>query len=196
MRTDWHALEFTKTRGWERRDRADDELADCEGLVSWCERRGVLSRGLARRYRERARRRPASARAAATRARDLRGLIYRVLRTVGTGHTPTADDLRELSGWLRRCAGARELVVTTGAVSWDWRIDPARADHILAPVAWSLADLLVAPELGRVRLCDGDECGWLFVDASRGGARRWCDMSDCGNRAKVQRFRARLRSRS
>jgi predicted RNA-binding Zn ribbon-like protein len=40
-------------------------------------------------------------------------------------------------------------------------------------------------------LCRADDCGWLFVDASRNRSRRWCDMSECGNRAKAQRFRAR-----
>ncbi len=57
-----------------------------------------------------------------------------------------------------------------------------------------MAELLVAPELARVRLCEGDDCGWLFVDGSRAGSRRWCDMSDCGNLAKVRAFRARNRS--
>lgn len=196
MRTDWHALELTKTCGWEPRDRTDDELVDYGGLVSWCERRGLLSRGLARQYRQRARGRPPLASAAATRARALRGLIYRLPRAIATGRAPTDEQMHELTGWLRRYADARELAVTGTGIIWDWRLNQERVDHVLAPVAWSMADLLIAPELGRVRLCDGDDCGRLFVDGSRGGARRWCDMSDCGNRAKVNRFRARHNVRS
>jgi predicted RNA-binding Zn ribbon-like protein len=38
-----------------------------------------------------------------------------------------------------------------------------------------------------VRECSGDTCGWLFVDTSRNHSRRWCDMEDCGNRAKARR---------
>ena len=34
----------------------------------------------------------------------------------------------------------------------------------------------------RVRGCG--RCGWLFLDTSRGGRRRWCSMSTCGNRAE------------
>ena len=30
-------------------------------------------------------------------------------------------------------------------------------------------------------------CLWLFVDASKSGTRRWCDMASCGNRAKARR---------
>ncbi len=39
--------------------------------------------------------------------------------------------------------------------------------------------------------CAADNCNWLFYDASRNRSRRWCDMRDCGNRAKVRRFRKR-----
>ena len=39
----------------------------------------------------------------------------------------------------------------------------------------------------RVRGCG--RCGWLFLDSSRGGRRRWCSMSTCGNREKASRHR-------
>jgi len=35
----------------------------------------------------------------------------------------------------------------------------------------------------------------MFLDTSRNGRRHWCDMKDCGNLAKVRRFRQRLREK-
>ena len=35
----------------------------------------------------------------------------------------------------------------------------------------------------RIRTCPS--CDWLFVDRSKNGSRRWCDMAVCGNRAKA-----------
>jgi predicted RNA-binding Zn ribbon-like protein len=43
----------------------------------------------------------------------------------------------------------------------------------------------------RLRACANRRCGWLFVDRSANGRRRWCDPKACGNRMKVRRFRAR-----
>ena len=57
----------------------------------------------------------------------------------------------------------------------------------LAPVLWSAGDLLTGGRLDRVRRCANPDCGWLFVDDSRAGKRRWCSMSSCGNRAKARR---------
>jgi predicted RNA-binding Zn ribbon-like protein len=44
---------------------------------------------------------------------------------------------------------------------------------------------------GAVRECESDTCAWLFLDRTRNHSRRWCDMGDCGNRAKARRFRER-----
>jgi predicted RNA-binding Zn ribbon-like protein len=58
-------------------------------------------------------------------------------------------------------------------------------------------DLLVPPlvalgtERPRLRACGNRRCGWLFIDRSSNGRRRWCDPKACGNRMKVRRFRAR-----
>jgi len=40
---------------------------------------------------------------------------------------------------------------------------------------------------------DEQGCGWLFVDTSKNRRRRWCDINDCGNRAKQRRYQQRAR---
>jgi predicted RNA-binding Zn ribbon-like protein len=46
----------------------------------------------------------------------------------------------------------------------------------------------------RVRRCAGPTCVLLFLDVSKSGRRRWCDMAVCGNRAKVAAHHARTRA--
>ena len=53
---------------------------------------------------------------------------------------------------------------------------------------------LTSEELDQVRECAGNTCGWLFVDMSRNHSRHWCDMRDCGNRAKVRRYYQRRKT--
>lgn len=50
--------------------------------------------------------------------------------------------------------------------------------------------------LPRERLRSCPRCGWLFVDTSRGGRRRWCSMRTCGNREKALRHRDHAEVRS
>ncbi len=59
------------------------------------------------------------------------------------------------------------------------------AEHAASAVASGTTD--------HFRICANDECRWVFQDTSRGGRRRWCDMTSCGNVAKVRRYRAKQR---
>ena len=43
----------------------------------------------------------------------------------------------------------------------------------------------------RLRICKGSNCSWLYLDSSKAGRRRWCDMKTCGNTSKVRRFMAK-----
>jgi len=88
------------------------------------------------------------------------------------------------------------------------RLDPRDALSLRAEVAGDLArDIAAAtvtallratarPGWARVKACRGDDCRWVFIDGSRNTSRRWCDMADCGNRAKAATFRDRHRGRS
>lgn len=48
-------------------------------------------------------------------------------------------------------------------------------------------------DLSLVRRCANPACVLLFLDVSKSGRRRWCDMATCGNRAKVAAHYARRR---
>jgi len=58
--------------------------------------------------------------------------------------------------------------------------------------ALTLNALLEQHPRSDIRACGDEECGWLFLDPS--GRRRWCEMSVCGNRAKVRRYAQRHRA--
>jgi predicted RNA-binding Zn ribbon-like protein len=72
-----------------------------------------------------------------------------------------------------------------------------RALPLLDLVAISAAALLADPrDMARLMTCPGTDCGWMFVDETKNGRRRWCTMETCGNRAKAARHYARSRSAS
>lgn len=45
----------------------------------------------------------------------------------------------------------------------------------------------------RLKTCPSDDCRWAFYDRSKNGIGRWCQMAECGNRAKVRNYRQRQR---
>ncbi len=109
------------------------------------------------------------------------------------GRTPNPRALRTLNAILDR--GPRlELRATLAGVEVAHRHrtdDPT--GEALARAATPLVEAISAGQSARFRICANDGCRWVFEDTSRAGHRRWCDMSTCGNRAKVRRFRSRRR---
>jgi predicted RNA-binding Zn ribbon-like protein len=61
------------------------------------------------------------------------------------------------------------------------------ADAVTAALALLSIEGFFALPRDRLRSCP--RCGWLFLDTSRGGKRRWCNMRICGNREKASRHR-------
>jgi predicted RNA-binding Zn ribbon-like protein len=125
------------------------------------------------------------------RARALREAMYRVFKASIEGWAPPAAALELLNREIAEARKHEQLVFAEDRLSLGLAANRTDLDHILWPVALSAAELLTGEQLKRVTQCPGDQCGWLFFDSSRNKSRRWCDMADCGNLAKVQRFRAR-----
>jgi predicted RNA-binding Zn ribbon-like protein len=65
---------------------------------------------------------------------------------------------------------------------------------LLASLAADLLDLFAGGDIQNVKGCAHPDCTRLYVDSSRGKNRHWCGMATCGNKVKVQAFRARQRT--
>ena len=133
-------------------------------------------------------------------AREFLGARHEFAAPLGA---PPARELRRLRlvrdavrafarGDMRSYARRRDLLLRSAR----YRL---ATDGTLASVnhGWTeFCDLLVPPlvalgtERPRLRACANRLCGWLFVDRSANGRRRWCDPKACGNRMKVRRYRA------
>jgi predicted RNA-binding Zn ribbon-like protein len=62
---------------------------------------------------------------------------------------------------------------------------------LLLPIAEAMAHLVCSKDFSLVKACEGKICTFLFLDKTRGRARRWCTMNICGNRAKQETHRKR-----
>ncbi|HVR39546.1 MAG TPA: ABATE domain-containing protein [Thermoanaerobaculia bacterium] len=128
--------------------------------------------------------------AALPRVLAFREALYRIFKSVIENWKPDAADLAPLNRMLTAARTHEQLVCKGGR--FEMASEPNDSfDALLWPIARSAVDLLTSDQLPRVRQCGGENCGWLFVDTSRNRSRQWCDMADCGNLAKVRRFRAK-----
>jgi predicted RNA-binding Zn ribbon-like protein len=179
------ALDLVNTADWTERGLERDRITDYARLLEWAEGSGVLPGTTAEALRRAAQADPRGARTAHAAALRLRDVIHRLFSAVAEGRSPggALDELNVLVA----AAGRRMRLAPEGAGwarTWDgWG---EALDSPLWPVVWSAVRLL-SEEAERVRVCAGEDCGWIYVDRSRNGFRRWCEMQTCGTTAKNRR---------
>ncbi|HEY8292126.1 MAG TPA: ABATE domain-containing protein [Thermomicrobiales bacterium] len=169
----------------------EEALHSYADLVAWSEAAGLIAGDEATEYARAAARLPSEADAAFAHAIVLREAIYRLFSAVAAETAPPADDLATINAAIAEAMARARLVPVEGHFHWTWERDPSVLGSMLRPVFWSVAELLTAEEVHRVHECAGSDCGWLFLDVSKNGSRRWCSMETCGNRAKARRHRER-----
>lgn len=129
-------------------------------------------------------------------ARELRLHLHRVLIHVAEGTKPDVHEVDRVNEWTRWAVAQTRLEPRGRNESWHWIAAAETPPTDASPVPFGLivhsaADLLRSPEISSLRLCANERCGWLFLDRSRKQNRRWCEMRECGARAKARRYRSR-----
>jgi predicted RNA-binding Zn ribbon-like protein len=181
------ALDLVNTVDWTARGPQAERLPDYATWIEWGEGNGLLGPGDARRLRSLARREPGTAAHALDAVRRARALLQGVLSHRARGKPADADDLAAVNGLLHRALARLELAATADGALLVWRGMGRELDSPLWPVIWAAAGLLTSEDADRIRVCDGPDCGWMYLDRSRNGFRRWCEMSTCGTREKNRR---------
>jgi predicted RNA-binding Zn ribbon-like protein len=181
-------LDFVNTVGGHRDGEPRESLQTYGDLVEWAVAGNVVTKLSGAHLNEMAKAHEARAARVLVDAKRLRETIYEVFVAVADGRKAPASEIAALSAAMSEAHANLQLRASGSGYQLAW---PAPTDlrAPLWPVVKSAVDLLVGGET-RLRECASDTCGWLFVDESRNHSRRWCSMRDCGNRAKVRRFRA------
>jgi predicted RNA-binding Zn ribbon-like protein len=186
-------LDFANTSSGRGTARHRENLASCDLLLVWCAHAGLIG----------SRERNALARIAAVnpkkaanllrRARALREAIHAIVAAIARKETPPARALALLNGELSRVMGRARLSHRGDRFALEHDIATDSLEGLLPPIVRSAAELLLNAAPERLKQCPGQHCGWVFLDRTRNGRRRWCEMEVCGARAKLRRFRARRR---
>jgi predicted RNA-binding Zn ribbon-like protein len=182
-------LDFANTAQWHASENPQEHLNSYRDLVVWGQKEGVLSAADAQKLIEKAANNRIASEKALKRAIEIREAIYRIFSAVAAGHIAEDGDLSILNRNFAETMARSRIIPTKNGFTWDINGNKDELDWMLKPIVRSAAELLTSDELTRVKECADDKgCGWLFLDQSRNRSRRWCDMKDCGNRAKAKRF--------
>lgn len=120
-------------------------------------------------------------------ARELREAIHDVFWAIINKRPAPPMALPRLNIYAQDAAAHMQVVAVKDGFEWQYD-NLLGFESVLWPIARSAVNLLASDQLEFVRACSAKNCEWLFLDTSKNHQRRWCDMTKCGNRAKVSAF--------
>ena len=188
-------LDLANTVSWRRSQQPIERLNGYGDFVKWARQGGVLTAAEARTLAQEARRQPLAAARVLARTRALREAIYRVFSGLAVGTQPADEDVARLDRELHHALRNLHLTRTRSGATLAWSRDARQLARPLWIAARSAADVLTSDKVRRLKTCPSSNCGWVFVDTTKNGTRRWCDMQVCGSRAKTRSYYARKAAR-
>jgi predicted RNA-binding Zn ribbon-like protein len=174
------------------RHRGGERLATPDELVSWLGERELLAAD------------PATVRATdrdLVRAHTLREQVRNAIGGTATGSgsesgTGTGPGVSSAGGAdTRGPAMSYRLITVPGEPP---ALAPAETgvDGALERIVLAVTAAAASGSWQRLKICEADDCRWVFYDQTRPGRGRWCAAELCGNRMKTRAYRQRHADRA
>jgi predicted RNA-binding Zn ribbon-like protein len=186
-------LNFINTVDCRNSDKQSEVITTYPRLISWSQHANILTETEAQSLLREATLHPAEARAVLERAITTRETLYRIFSAIAHRRLPATTDTETLNKEMSTAMAQMRLKPANPPEPWTYTFEESGPDQMLWPIVRSAAELLASDRLDRIRECQGEKCGWLFVDMSRNRSRKWCDMKDCGNLVKAKRHYQKTR---
>ena len=124
------------------------------------------------------------------RLRSIREALRQLLLANNSGEPVPGEALAELNRQSSEAAIGLHFDVEGSALVTRCDGADAAIARLLAITHESMRDAT----WHRLKVCPADDCQWAFYDHSRNHSRTWCEMEECGNRAKARAWRERQRA--
>ncbi|MBE8722504.1 CGNR zinc finger domain-containing protein [Sphingobacterium pedocola] len=185
---------FVNTQSsWTSADRYD-YFQTYDDFIEWCLKVNISSREQLQGLREFAAEQWEDAEAALNRIKEIRSILHGLISAVAkNSEEELLHFLPTFNLLLRVDAVSRQRLVYRDK---KFTIDQINISGDLTAPVWlaveSLATLLAESDLARIKECP--KCGWVFLDETKNGKRKWCNPKYCGTSDKMKRYNDRKKN--
>jgi predicted RNA-binding Zn ribbon-like protein len=184
-------LDFANTMDWRMSDAPQELIPDYAAFLSWSKARRTLPAKAVAKLRVKGAGKLSATAAVMQEGYALRAEICRAAEALSRGHDVNLEPFNRRLATLP----AQPRLVRDGA-GYVHDLPGLDLNEPLWPVLWSLTALLSSEDAARLGSCQGQGCGWFFVDESPNRSRVWCSGEVCGNRERARRAYAKRRPKS
>ena len=180
------AFDFTNTVNTRKPAPEFEYLKTFEDFLAWSVKVGSLSKRRLQSLQQHALAKQKLALAAYRHVIDVRENLYQLFSAIAAGKSP---DVKVVNAFNEKLSLAfQKINMRFGPATAEayFNYDETSLEEPLNAVIKSAFDILTQKDFHRIKECP--RCGWIFLDTSKNGKRRWCDMNVCGSREKALEY--------
>jgi len=178
-------LDFINTKNGHKNSVYNEYINNYNDLIIWSERCGTISSSKSLFLQNESTQFGEDSSKAYQKVIEFRKSLFDVFSSMVQKKIPSKTAIKKIITIQKKGMMASEFVKIKDCFKWTWDLDRS-FDSIIWSIAFSATKLLTSKDVKKIRICDGHDCDWFFLDKSRNQMRRWCSMEDCGNRFKMQ----------
>jgi predicted RNA-binding Zn ribbon-like protein len=179
-------FDFTNTVNSRTSIPAHEYLNQYQDLLAWSVKAGLMTDDERALLAMAAETNTARAEAEYVRAMHARDVLYALFSRVAAGSAPDKAMVEAFNTELSEALRNLQLEISNRVATVQFRHDPCPLNKPLNAILKSAYDVLMTESFTRMKECPG--CGWLFLDKTKNGKRRWCNMDVCGSKDKAKRY--------
>jgi predicted RNA-binding Zn ribbon-like protein len=163
-----------------------DYIECYEDIIVWAEKAALLSKKRIRTLSQFAEKNEVNKEAVFRKAIKTREVLYALFSAIVKGKNPDAGILNEFNKILAVSFSKMKLNISSLKSEISFTGNIVSLDEPICIIMKSAYDILTSENRAILKECPG--CGWLFIDKTKNGKRRWCDMKVCGSNDKAKRY--------
>ena len=170
-----------------RGENLHEYLGDYIDFIAWCKKLSIYNNSYLNSLQKIATTEPAKCTTAMKTIKEVRELLYHFISAIAAKkYKEVRRLLPAINEWI--AASLSHVCFEFKSNQFISAYDQKLPDLIspLWKVLHSLYDLLTKEDTEKVKECP--RCGWVFLDTTKNGKRRWCDPAECGTADKMKRY--------
>ncbi|MXV51558.1 hypothetical protein GS399_11305 [Pedobacter sp. HMF7647] len=187
-------FDFTNTVNSRKVSDNFDYLKSYDDFLAWCLKTNLIDRDKFEILKNYSSKKKAEAKSEFEKAIFLRELLYKLFSSVAKKQAPDDETLDRFNKILLECFAKLRLTVTNENAGLVFQSKSISLGEPYCTLVKTAYDILINENFARLKECPS--CGWLFIDTSKGGKRKWCDMNVCGSQDKAKRYYHRTKPKS
>ena len=183
---------FINTKGTWKKEKSKDFLTNYSDILTWLERQKVVEEKYVEQLKDLANSNYSSTHIVFKKLLDFRELVYLLFSQFASTKQLSQSLIQRFNQFLKRYGANLGLQVNNSQLIFYPRLYAKNLEEPLWLLIHFTKEIIENEPFKKIKECP--ECGWIFIDRTKGNRQKFCNPNICGARVKMRKYYQRKKN--